>query len=436
MSIEKQADATGSGESEAKTQQEAIKEVAGDAQADNIEFLDIKVEKTTKTGGTSTTTTITDTQTVLELIIPYDMTGKHGITVYRYHDNRAEAFRKLNEKPTGSKQDGTFWLDETNHFIYTYTNQFSTYAIAYSDTPVVTPTPNPAPSGGDYTPTYAITVEDAENGEVKANRSYAASGTTVTITVTPEDGYALYKLTVTDSQGNEIELTDKGDGTFTFKMPSRKVSVEASFVDDGSFSVCPGDHTCPIWPYTDAEATAWYHDGVHYCIENGLMTGYGNGIFKPNADTTRAMITVMLWRLNGSPVVNYLLDFEDVEEGQWYTEAIRWAKSEGIATGYGNGYFGTNDAITREQMVTILWRYAQYKGVDVSVGENTNILSYNDAFDVAEYAIPAMQWACGSGMVQGMNDPNGEGMILAPESKGTRAQIATMMMRFCENVLK
>jgi len=140
--------------------------------------------------------------------------------------------------------------------------------------------------------------------------------------------------------------------------------------------------------------------------------------------------------LNGSPVVNYLLDFEDVEEGKWYTEAIRWAKSEGVAEGYGNGFFGTNDAITREQMVTILWRYAQYKGIDVSVGENTNILSYNDAFDVAEYAIPAMQWACGSGMVQGMNDPDGEGMVLAPESKGTRAQIATMMMRFCENIMK
>ncbi|MBQ2830426.1 MAG: S-layer homology domain-containing protein, partial [Oscillospiraceae bacterium] len=247
---------------------------------------------------------------------------------------------------------------------------------------------------------------------------------------------ALDELTVTDSQGNKIELTDKGDGTFTFKMPSRKVTVTAAFVSDGSYSTCPGDHTCPIWPYTDAETTAWYHDGVHYIIEKGLMTGYGNGIFKPNTDTSRAMIAVMLWRLEGSPVVNYLLDFEDVKAEAWYTEAIRWAKSEGIIGGYGNGCWGPDDAVTREQMVTILWRYAQYKGYDVSVGENTNILSYDDAFDVAEYAIPAMQWACGSDMVQGMNDPDGEGMILAPESKGTRAQIATMIMRFCEEILK
>lgn len=187
-------------------------------------------------------------------------------------------------------------------------------------------------------------------------------------------------------------------------------------------------HICPSEPYTDIDQSLWYHEAVDYVIENELMIGYGNGIFKPNADTTRAMLTVMLWRLNGSPVVNYLLDFEDVEEGQWYTEAIRWAKSEGIATGYGNGYFGTNDAITREQMVTILWRYAQYKGIDVSVGENTNILSYDDAFDVAEYAIPAMQWACGAGLMQG------DGVNLTPKADATRAQAAALFQRFCENV--
>ena len=259
---------------------------------------------------------------------------------------------------------------------------------------------------------------------------------TVTITVKPDAGYQLGTLAVTDTRDNEIALRAKDDGTYTFMMPSRNVKVKATFVSDGSYTTCPGDSTCPMYGYTDLDCEAWYHDGVHYAIEKGLMSGYGDGIFKPNAGTTRAMITVMLWRLNGSPVVNYLLDFEDVAEGQWYTEAIRWAKSEGIAGGYGNGYFGTNDAITREQMVTILWRYAKYKGADVSVGEDTNILSYNDASDVAEYAIPAMQWACGSGMVQGTNDPNGEGMILDPESNAVRAQIATMIQRFCENILK
>ena len=301
----------------------------------------------------------------------------------------------------------------------------------------IDPLPAPSYPEDDSEPTYKVELPgDTTGGVITARPKWAEAGDTVTLTVTPEDGYDLTVLEVADARGNMIEVTDRGDSTYTFRMPGRRVTVTAAFAPDGSYSTCPGDHTCPIWSYTDIEPAAWYHDGLHYIIEEGLMTGYGNGIFKPDANTSRAMIAVMLWRLEGSPVVNYLLDFEDVKADAWYTEAIRWAKSEGIIGGYGNGCWGPDDAVTREQMVTILWRYAQYKGYDVSVGENTNILSYDDAFDVAEYAIPAMQWACGSGMVQGMNDPDGEGMILAPESKGTRAQIATMIMRFCEEILK
>jgi len=301
----------------------------------------------------------------------------------------------------------------------------------------VVPLQPPSYSDDDSEPTYKVELPvNLTGGMITSQPKWAEGGDTVTLTVTPEDGYLLSALDVTDTRGNKIEVADKGNGIYTFKMPSRRVTVTAAFASDGSYSTCSGDHTCPIWFYTDIEPTAWYHDGVHYIIEKGLMTGYGNGIFKPDANTSRAMIAVMLWRLEGSPVVNYLLDFEDVKAETWYTEAIRWAKSEGIIGGYGNGCWGPDDAVTREQMVTILWRYAQYKGNDVSVGEDTNILSYDDVFDVAEYAIPAMQWACGSGMVQGMNDPDGEGMILAPESKGTRAQIATMLMRFCEEILK
>ena len=420
MTVEQKEDVTSSEtpeDAELKAEQEEIKTEAG-SQKNNLTFLKIDLTKVI-TGTGAGSEPVTTTTKPLKIIIPFETSGRQNFKVYRYHGSDVEVLT------TTANADGEF-IEIVGDSIIIHAKKFSTYAIGYTV---------PASSGG-YTPTYAITVERSENGEVKANRSYASSGTTVTITVTTEDGYVLKELSVTDSQDNKIEVTDKGNGTYTFKMPRRKVTVEASFVAAGSFSVCPKDDTCPIWPFTDAETTAWYHDGVHYCIENGLMAGYGDGIFKPNADTTRAMITVMLWRLNGSPVVNYLLDFEDVEEGKWYTEAIRWAKSEGIAAGYGNGYFGTNDAVTREQMVTILWRYAQYKGIDVSVGEDTNILSYNDAFNVAEYAIPAMQWACGSGMVQGMNAPDGKGMILAPESKGTRAQIATMMMRFCTEIVQ
>ncbi|MCF2660631.1 S-layer homology domain-containing protein [Pseudoflavonifractor phocaeensis] len=199
---------------------------------------------------------------------------------------------------------------------------------------------------------------------------------------------------------------------------------------------CTANTACPIWPYTDADAKAWYHDGVHFCLENGLMVGYGDNTFKPDAPTTRSMLIVMLWRLNGSPVVNYALDFDDVAEDAWYTEAVRWAKSEGVAGGYGNGKFGPNGTLTREQMVTILFRYAQCKGYDVSVGEYTNILSFGDATTVAEYAIPAMQWACGSGVVGGKDAADGSGLILDPKGSTTRAQMATMVMRFCAEIVK
>ena len=144
---------------------------------------------------------------------------------------------------------------------------------------------------------------------------------------------------------------------------------------------------------------------------------------------TRAMLVTILWRMEKSPVVNYAMAFTDVEGGQWYTEAIRWAASEGIVNGLSDTAFGPDKAMTREQMVSILYRYAQYKGYDVSVGEDTNILSYLDMAEVSEYAIPAFQWACGSGVVNGMTEST-----LAPQGTATRAHVATILMRFQEDV--
>ncbi|MBR4284335.1 MAG: S-layer homology domain-containing protein [Anaerotignum sp.] len=149
--------------------------------------------------------------------------------------------------------------------------------------------------------------------------------------------------------------------------------------------------------------------------------------------TTRAQLVTTLWRLEGKPMVESAEGFNDVYENDWYNDAVRWATANGIANGYGEGYFGPSDTVTREQTVSILWRYAQYKGIDVSVGEDTNILSYGDAFDVSGYAVPAMQWACGSDLVNGMKDLNGT-MILDPQGYTTRAQMDIMMARFCGEV--
>lgn len=279
------------------------------------------------------------------------------------------------------------------------------------------------PDAGSTTTTssdrYEIeTPSDVENGSVKVSPSKAEKGDTVTVTVTPDDGYALDKLAVYDEDGDKLDLNDKGNGKFTFQMPKGDVSIEVSFA--------PIEDETPKADFSDVPADAWYAEAVQYVYENGLMTGTSDTTFSPDLTTSRSMIATILWRMAGSPVVNYAMDFADVPADQWYAEAVRWASSEGIVGGYGNGSFGTGDPITREQFAVMLYRFAQKQGYDVSVGENTNILSYTDVSSVSEYAIPAMQWAVGSGVITGMGD------TLAPQGETTRAQAAMMLMRFFE----
>ena len=195
-----------------------------------------------------------------------------------------------------------------------------------------------------------------------------------------------------------------------------------------AYTVCAKDDSCPLGAFGDLTAAAWYHDGVHYCLENGLMRGVSGGEFLPDGSTTRAQLVTILWRLEGSPETTGAVRFGDTAGGAWYTEAVRWAAGCGVVKGYDDGRFGPDDAVTREQMAAILYRYAQHKGYDVSAGNDTNILSFDDAFTVSEYAIPAMQWACGSGMVRGIEQKGG--MLLAPRDTTTRAQTATLLMRF------
>ena len=272
--------------------------------------------------------------------------------------------------------------------------------------------------GGDSDPTYSITLPSrVTGGELKLSRRYAEKGETVTLTAIPDEGYELDTLTVTDSKGNEIDLTHKGGNEYTFKMPAGRVEIEVSFRE-----------IAVELPFTDVPEGAWYADAAAYVYEHGLMAGTSATTFAPDATTSRSMIATILWRMAGSPVVNYAMNYTDVAQGQWCSEAIRWAASEGIVGGYGNGLFGTNDPITREQFAAMLYRFAQEQGYDVSIGENTNILSYTDVADLSEYAISAMQWAVGAGIING----TGDGSTLSPHGQATRAQAAVMLMRFCE----
>ena len=209
------------------------------------------------------------------------------------------------------------------------------------------------------------------------------------------------------------------DGTAEFALDH--ASDYAIVIDDRS-------HEPVDLPFTDVPEGYWAYDAIQYVYGEGLMAGTSGSAFSPEGTTTRGQIVTILWRLSGSPVVNYLMDFDDVDPAAYYAEAIRWATAEGVAGGYGGGVFGPDDPITREQLAVMLHRYAQHEGYDVSIGEDTNILSYADAFTVSEYAVSALQWACGAGIISG----TGDGSTLTPQGEATRAQAATVLMRFCE----
>ena len=269
------------------------------------------------------------------------------------------------------------------------------------------------------TPTYSVILPGrVEGGTVTAKKSYAEEGETFRFTVTPDEGWELDTLSVTDNRGTELDVKYEGDSVYSFKMPARRVEIQVSFREIPPESL----------PFTDIADNAWYADAVRYVYKHGLMAGTSATTFAPDVTTSRSMIATILWRMAGSPVVNYAMTYTDVAQGQWYSEAVRWATSEGIVGGYGNGLFGTNDPITREQFAAMLYRFAQEQGYDVSIGENTNILSYTDVADLSEYAISAMQWAVGAGIING----TGDGSTLSPQGQATRAQAAVMLMRFCE----
>ena len=277
--------------------------------------------------------------------------------------------------------------------------------------------------GGAVAPTtYDIVIPSALANIVKADKTKAAAGDTVTLTVSDEG-----TLTVTDSNGKSVALTDLGSGKYTFKMPSAKVSVSFKTTAD---QPCDGGKDCPSAPFTDVDTAKWYHLSVDYVLTHKMMNGVSSRAFAPNANLTRGMLVQILYNLEGKPK-GTAANFSDVQADAWYAEAVGWAASNKVVTGYADGTFRPNAAVTREQAAAILYRYAQSKGIDVSVGENTNILSYVDVQQASEYAIPALQWAVGAGVLNGKN-----GGRLAPTGTATRAEIAAIMQRWCENIIK
>ena len=276
-------------------------------------------------------------------------------------------------------------------------------------------------SGSSGSPSFSVSLDDGdigEGGSVTADSKRAARGDTIVLTVSPDEGYVLEQLTVKNGSGTELKLTDMGDGKFSFTMPAGDVSVLASFVKEQAQEA--------VLPFTDVEEGAWYYDAVAYIYDKGMMTGVTDTTFEPDATTTRGMIVTMLYRLEGEPAVDNAAAFADVAAGAWYEKAVAWASQNGIVNGYGDDLFGPNDAITREQMAAILFRYAQYKGLEAVTLEE-NLGAFEDAGQIGEYAVQALNWAVGQHLITGVTDTT-----LEPQSSATRAQVATILMRYCE----
>ena len=282
--------------------------------------------------------------------------------------------------------------------------------------------PSSGSSGGSSSgkTTYKVTTSAVNNGGVNASPSSAEKGATITITLSPDKGYKLDKLTVTDGSGKTVSTVKKSDTVYTFTMPASAVKVGVSYVK--------ATETPSETKFNDVSANDWFASAVDYVTGKGMMNGTADNTFSPKANTTRGMVVTVLYRLENQPSTS-AASFTDVASGAYYANAVAWANANGIVSGYGSGKFGPNDKVTREQLAAILYRYAQYKKYDVSVGEDTNILSYNDAQSISSYAIPAIQWACGAGVVTGKS-----GSKLDPKGNATRAEVAAMLMRFCENV--
>ena len=267
---------------------------------------------------------------------------------------------------------------------------------------------------------YTVSVEDTDNGSVKVSPTRASKGSTVTVTVKPDEGYELDKLTVTDKNGDSVKLTDKGDGKYTFQMPASKVTVEAVFT-----AVEPEPEGLP---FTDVTSGDWFYDAVAYVYDKGMMEGTTDTTFAPTMNLTRSMIAQVLYNLEERPEAPGAAGFPDVAAGAWYADAVNWAAARGIVKGYDTGAFGPEDSVTREQLAAILYRYAQAKGYDTTQG-GMAVREFSDSASISDWAQTAMSWAVNAQVLSG----KGNG-VLDPQGTATRAEVAQMLMNFGEHV--
>ena len=268
-------------------------------------------------------------------------------------------------------------------------------------------------SGGEPAkPSFPVKISNSGDGVAKVDKSYASAGNKVTITVTPGRNATVQRITVTDEDGERLKLTENRDGTYSFTMPSGTANVYVRFSGSGL-------------PFADVPSGSWYYDDVAYVYDTGLMTGLTATAFGPNLSTTRGMIVTILWRMENEPAAKHGCPFADVRRGSYYEQAIAWPSENGIVTGFDASTFAPDRAITREQLAAILFRFAAYRGMD-AVTLRENLSSFQDQAAISAYAVSALNWAVGEGLMQGTGDK------LEPTGSATRAQVAAMLRRFIQ----
>ena len=334
-----------------------------------------------------------------------DCGAKYGNTNSNNHDYK---LKHVEAKAATTSEEGNieYWYCEACGKYYS--DAGAENEIPQSET--VIPKRHSSGGGSGGSSSYPITVPGkTENGTLTVSPRSAEKGDSVTITVKPDSGYQLDDLAVTDKNGKELKLTDKGNGKYTFTMPSGKVKINATFTKEAESN-----------PFSDVSTSAYYYEAVKWAQEKGITGGIGNGLFGPNQPCTRAQIVTFLWRAAGSPVVNYLMPFTDVDEGAYYAEAVRWAASCGIVTGQTETTFGTDSVCTRAQAAAMIYRCAQAQGKGF-----TGAWMFHLPFtDVPEWAYESVAWCYMNGVTTGMSETS-----FAPDNDCTRAQIVTFLWR-------
>ena len=346
----------------------------------------------------------------------FNVTASGGNLRYQWQINSGNGWSAI----TGAT-DASYTIERTttamsgNQYRYIVTGDGGEVA---SDAATLTVRSYDPPYTGKYS--YEIVSDVGENGTIDVDR-YATEGDQVTITVSPDEAYLLDDLTVT-SGGKDVALTDNGDGTYTFTMPSGDVAITATFAEDPNWEEPEDPATDVSEIFTDVPANHWAQAAIQYVYDNGLMTGVSDSEFAPEATTTRAMIVSMLARMEN---VTSAADagFTDVTASDWYATAVNWAAANGIVSGIGDNTFAPNAPITREQLAAMLMNYAQWKGQDISA--RADLSDYTDA--PSTWASEAVQWAVAEGLLAGVTDDQ-----LQPQGQATRAQVAAILQRFLE----